>query len=162
MGSTGSRCGFQNFSQPLGVDNNPAAFSENNSVAVEFIEVFRYLLPRGSYNPGEDLMTDIERDRDSARIVCAETICQVEQLESQAPAQIQPDAFDAMKVRISSWLEGRGVPPDKLIVSSAQKYLDEGLRLYRAYGAIVECFASERVTGLRYQRIKTEELTGRE
>src|SRR5215831_17336102 len=77
-------------------------------------------------------------------------------------AQIQPDALNAVNVRIPSWMNSRRVPAKKDIVGSAQKHIDESLWFDGADLALIERLASERMAALLIKRIKAKKLSGGE
>src|SRR4029434_9466838 len=116
----------------------------------------------GADNGGQKLVADIDRDKDSTGVGCAETIGQIKHLQRQPMAQIKTDTLDAVHMCVRSRMDGRGVPTQKTVVRSPKKYIDESLGLDEADLALIKRFASESVTALRIERVNSEKLSGSE
>src|SRR5688500_17462356 len=145
---------LDDLAETLRVDDDAPPVSQNNLLAVEFIQMLRDLLARGADDAGERLVADGQGDRGAARAGGAEMLRQIRQLKSDAPAQIKADAADAVDIGLSVQVQSRGEAQEKVFIRGAQQGFNENLRFDETYRRGLKGVAPESVARVGHERVE--------
>ena len=143
------------------VDDDASPVSQNNLLAVEFIEILRDLLARGADNIGQRLVTDGQGDQGPTRVGCSKTIRQIPKLKCYPSAHVEADAANAMDIRLPVQMQGRDEPWEKTLIRGADKGFDENLWFDGTYRRGLKGVAPERVARFGHERVEAEKLSRR-
>lgn len=152
---------FDDLAKAFRVDDDASPVSQNNLLAVEFVEILRDLLARGADNIGQRLVTDGQGDQGPARVGCSKMIRQIPKLKCYPSAHVEADAANAMDIRLPVQIQGRDEPWEKIFIRGADKGFDENLWFDGTYRRGLEGVAPERVTRVKHERVEAEKLSRR-